>query len=95
MWRIIEHRKLDKLIEKLPSQVVKKYELWKDIVFRHGPGKLREFPGFHDEILKGTISGQHSSRLNLQYRVIYRLEKNIVTVYVIDITAHDYKGVRK
>ena len=49
MWHIKEHRKLDKIIEKLPLQVVKKYELWKDIV----------------------------------------------TVYVIDITPHDYKGVAK
>jgi plasmid maintenance system killer protein len=89
-----EHRKLDKIIAKLPLQVVKKYELWKDLVFRHGPNKLKEFPGFHDEVLKGNSVGQHSSRLNLQYRVIYRVEKDIVTVYVIDITAHDYKGVK-
>jgi len=63
MWRIQEHHSLDKIIEKLPLQAVKKYELWKDIVFRHGPGKLREFPGFHDEKLKGALEGQRSSRL--------------------------------
>ena len=95
MWHIREHRKLEKIMEKLPLQVVKKYELWKDIVFRHGPSKLKEFPGFHDEILKGDHAGQRSSRLNLQYRVIYQVEKEIVTVYVIDITPHDYKGVAK
>ena len=90
MWHIREHHNLDKLIAKLPLQVVKKYELWKDIVFRHGPDKLREFPGFHDEKLKGEFEGQRSSRLNIQYRVIYSIEKEIVSVYVIDITPHKY-----
>jgi plasmid maintenance system killer protein len=90
MWHIREHHNLDKIIAKLPLQVVKKYELWKDIVFRHGPDKLREFPGFHDEKLKGELGGQRSSRLNIQYRVIYSIEKEIVSVYVIDITPHEY-----
>jgi plasmid maintenance system killer protein len=90
MWHILEHNKLDKIIAKLPLQVVKKYELWKDIVFRHGPDKLREFPGFHDEKLKGELEGQRSSRLNIQYRIIYSIEKEIVSVYVIDITPHIY-----
>ena len=90
MWYIREHYKLNKVIAKLPLQVVKKYELWKNIVFRHGPDKLREFPGFHDEKLKGEFKGQRSSRLNLQYRVIYSIEKEVVSVYVIDITPHKY-----
>ena len=75
---------------KLPPQVVKKYELWKDIVFRHGPEKLRDFPGFQDEHLKGTRKGQRSSRLSLQYRVIYAVEREIVTVYVLEVTPHKY-----
>jgi plasmid maintenance system killer protein len=90
MWRIQEYHNLDKIIAKLPLQVVKKYELWKDIVFRHGPDKLREFPGFRDEKLKGEFEGQRSSRLNIQYRVIYSIEKEVVSVYVIDITPHKY-----
>jgi len=65
-------------------------ELWKDIVFRHGPEKLREFPGFHDEKLKGERKGQRSSRLSFQYRVIYRVERDIVTVFVLEITPHKY-----
>lgn len=90
MWRIREHHNLNKIIAKLPLDVVKKYELWKDIVYRHGPDKLREFPGFHDEKLKGELEGNRSSRLNIQYRVIYSIEKEIVSVYVIDITPHKY-----
>lgn len=90
MWNIFEHRSISKTCKSLPLQVVKKYELWKDIVFRHGPDKLREFPGFHDEKLKGDRVGQRSSRLSLQYRVIYQVEKEIVTVSVIEINAHNY-----
>jgi len=90
MWHIQEHRGIDRIIEKLPLHVVKKYELWKNIVFRHGPAKLREFPGFHDEKLKGRMKGRRSSWLAIQYRVIYSVQKDIVTVYVIDITPHTY-----
>lgn len=79
-----------KACAKLPLQVVKKYELWKNIVFRHGPDKLREFPGFHDEKLRGELGGQRSSRLSAQYRVVYRVEKDAVTVFVLGITPHEY-----
>ncbi len=90
MWHIKEHHDIAKICRKIPLDVVKKYELWKDIVFRHGPEKLREFPGFHDERLKGERKGQRSSRLSLQYRVIYRVERDIVTVFVLEITPHKY-----
>jgi proteic killer suppression protein len=90
MWHILEHRDIDKTCRKIPVQVLKKYELWKDIVFRHGPDKLREFPGFHDEKLKGSRKGQRSSRLSLHYRVIYEVLREIIQVRVIEITPHEY-----
>ncbi len=90
MWRIREHREIERTCRRLPKAVVKKYELWKDIVYRHGPDKLREFPGFHDEKLKGKRRGQRSSRLSIQHRVNYEVEREIVTVYVIEITPHSY-----
>jgi len=90
MWHIKEHRGIEKTCKKLPPVVVKKYELWKDLVFRHGPDKLREFPGFHDEKLKRERKGQRSSRLSLHYRVIYAVEKDIVTVFVLEISPHSY-----
>lgn len=90
MWQILEHKNIEKTTKKLPKQVLRKYELWKDIVFRHGPEKLKEFPGFHDEKLEGNRCGQRSSRLSKKYRVIYTIEKNIITVYVLDINPHDY-----
>ncbi len=90
MWRIKEHHDIEKVCRKLPKPVVKKYELWKNLIFRHGPDKLREFPGFHDEKLVGDRTGQRSSRLNVQYRVIYEVEKQSVTVFVVEITPHEY-----
>jgi len=87
MWHIREHRDIAKTCKKVPLNVVK---LWKNIVFRHGPDKLKEFPGFHDEKLKGERKGQRSSRLSLQYRVIYTVEKEIVTVFVLELSPHDY-----
>lgn len=90
MWEVFEHKSIAGACSKVPIQVVKKYELWKNIVLRHGPEKLKEFPGFHDERLKGDREGQRSSRLNLQYRVIYTVERDIVTVYVLEITPHKY-----
>jgi proteic killer suppression protein len=90
MWHIYEHRDIAKICRKLPDHIVKKDELWKNIIVRHGPDKLREFPGFHDEGLKGERKGDRSSRLSLQYRVIYSVERDIVTVYVLEITPHEY-----
>jgi len=90
MWHIREHRTLDKTCRKLPPQILNKYEVWKEIVFRHGPDKLKEFPGFHDEKLEGDREGQRSSRLSLKYRVIYAISREIITIYVIEITPHAY-----
>jgi len=90
MWKILEHKNLVKTCKKLPTQVLKKYELWKDLVYRHGPTILKNFPGFNDEKLSGIREGQRSSRLNLQYRVIYEVENEAVIVYVLEITPHNY-----
>lgn len=90
MWKINEHKSLIKICKKIPPQVLKKYELWKDILFRHGPTKLKEFPGFQDESLTGKRKGQRASRLSKRYRVIYSIEDLIVTVYVLEITPHKY-----
>ena len=90
MWILLEHDGVGKACRKISPQVLRKYELWKHIVYRHGPDKLREFPGFHDEKLKGDRSDQRSSRLSLQYRVVYAVERDSVTVYGLELTPHEY-----
>jgi len=90
MWKIQEHRKLSKTIRRLPLWIIKEYETWKDLVYRHGPEILKQYPGFHDEKLRGKRKSQRSSRLSLQYRVLYAVDRRIVTVYVLEINPHKY-----
>jgi mRNA-degrading endonuclease RelE of RelBE toxin-antitoxin system len=90
MWEIREHRHISKSLRRLPPWIAKEYEVWKDLVHRHGPEILRQYPGYHDEFLKGERAGQRSSRLSRQYRVIYAVDREIVVVYVLEITPHKY-----
>ena len=89
-WRILEHHDIEKVCRRLPPQVIDKYDLWKELVREHGPEGLRRFAGWHDEKLKGSREGQRSSRLNLQYRVIYSVRRDVLAVLVIEITPHKY-----
>ena len=91
MWEVFEHRNVQRRIRKLPDEVLKRYEKWKDIVELSGPQGLRLIRGFHDESLIGDWKGHRSCRLGDQYRVIYRIERKKLFVMVIDITAHDYR----
>ncbi|MFA6294115.1 MAG: hypothetical protein WC637_20160 [Victivallales bacterium] len=91
MWEIYEHNSLARKLYRLPLEVLKRYEKWKDIVGISGPEGLRLIKGFHDESLKGQLQGERSSRLGLKYRIIYRVEIEKVYVQVIDITPHDYR----
>ena len=79
------------LFHRLPLEVLKRYEKWKDIACISGPEGLRLIKGFHDEALKGQWQGYRSSRLGVQYRIIYHAVKEKLYVQVIDITTHDYR----
>ncbi len=94
MWEILEHRRIARRAIRLPPEVLKRYEKWKDIVRLSGPKGLRLIKGFRDEALRGQWKGHRSSRLSDQYRVLYRIEGREVLVMVIDITAHDYRRKR-
>ena len=91
MWQIYEHRKVEKQLLSLPVEVLKRYEKWKDIVYISGPEGLKLIRGFRDEALRGDWKGHRSSRLNLQYRVIYRVENQDILVQVMNVTPHDYR----
>ena len=94
MWNIHEHQQLTKIICKLPVEIIKRYEKWKDIVRLSGPAGLKLIKGFHDEQLQGVWQGYRSSRLNLQYRVIYQISAQYILVRVLNISAHDYRRKR-
>ena len=91
MWQILEHRRAVRRLDRLSIDTLERYEKWKDIVRVSGPKGLRLIKGFHDEVLRGEWRGHRSSRLNQQYRVIYRVESELVEVLVVDVTAHDYR----
>ena len=91
MWRIEEHRRVDKQCVAAPQEILKRYEKWKDIAAISGPPGLRQITGFRDEALSGEWKGYRSSRLGLQYRVIYRVLAADICFQVISVTAHDYR----
>ncbi len=91
MWEIYEHTKVTKHLNSLQVDILKRYEKWKDIVTISGPGGLKLIKGFNDEPLQGEWKGYRSSRLNLQYRVIYKIENEQFFVYVVKVTPHDYQ----
>jgi len=91
MWEIYEHRRVVKQLNSIPADVLNRYEKWKDIVAISGPQGLRKIKGLHDESLSGDWKGHRSSRLNQQYRVIYKVEKDQILIQVVNVTPHDYR----
>lgn len=88
---IFEHKNAIKNIESLPKEILKRYEKCKDIVGLSGSSGLRLIKGFNDEPLQGKWKNYRSSRLDIQYRVIYKIEGTKFLVNVIKVTPHDYK----
>jgi toxin HigB-1 len=92
MWQIEEHRRVNKQLSgAVPVEVLKRYEKWKDIARLSGPPGLRAIKGFHDEALSGEWKGHRSSRLGLQWRVIYQVVANVMLIQVVQVTPHDYR----
>ena len=91
MWRIEEHRRVDRQLTGAPLEILKRYEKWKDIAAISGPSGLRLIKGFHDEALSGQWKGYRSSRLGIQWRVIYRVAGEVLLIEVVNVTPHDYR----
>lgn len=91
MWQVLEHRRVVRRLVKTPTEVLKRYEKWKDIVTISGPQGLHRIKGFRDEAPGGEWRNHRSSRLGDQFRVIYCVEAQNVMVKLIDLTAHDYR----
>ena len=91
MWHIEEHRRVDKEVATIPKDILKRYEKWKDIATISGPPGLRLIRRFHDEALSGAWRGYRSSRLGLQWRVIYRIIAGKLLFKVASKTAQNYR----
>ncbi len=90
MWQIYEKKTIAKQLRKAPKEVLKNYEIWKRIVELQSPSGLKKIKGFHDEALKGQWNSYRSSRLNKQWRVIYKVLKDACEVYVVEVNPHKY-----
>ncbi|HEU5280907.1 MAG TPA: type II toxin-antitoxin system mRNA interferase toxin, RelE/StbE family [Gammaproteobacteria bacterium] len=88
MLAIYEKKSLLKSLKAIPLNIRKQYEIWKRIIELEGVQGLKNIKGYHDEALKGGWKGFRSSRLSLQWRVIYKIEKEELEVYIIDINTH-------
>ncbi len=88
-----EHRRVERQLDRVPREILKRYEKWKDIAMISGPPGLRLIKGFHDEALRGQWQGYRSSRLGLQDGVIYRAIFEESLFQVVHITPHDYGRV--
>jgi len=82
---------VDRQLDRVPREVLERYEKWKDIATLSGPPGLRRIKGFHDEALTGEWKGHRSSRLGIQFRLIYRVVASEQLFQVVSITAHDYR----
>lgn len=81
---------MEKHLDASPREIQKRYEKWKDIAMISGPPGLRLIRGFRDEALAGKWQGYRSSRLGLQYRVIYSAIPERSLFQVAQVKPHDY-----
>ena len=91
MWRIEEHRRVDREAASAPVEILKRYEKWKDIASMSGPSGLRLIKGFRDEALAGEWKGYRSSRLGDQWRVVYRIVAEEALLQVASVANLDYR----
>jgi mRNA-degrading endonuclease YafQ of YafQ-DinJ toxin-antitoxin module len=90
MWRI-EERRVDKQLDGMPQEILKQLREVEGHRDDLGSGRPQENQGLHDESLAGEWKGHRSSRLGLQYRIIYSTIPVNQTFQVVSITAHDYR----
>lgn len=93
MWNVLETKDVRKSLNKVPPEIKKKYRAWVEIVRNGGSANLKNFPGFKDKKLQGVLRECRSSRLNIQYRVVYKEDKSIKELIVLKVTPHKYEEV--
>lgn len=79
-------------LNKVPRHILIKLMAWITDVEDGGLTLVRRVPGYHDEPLKGTRTGQRSIRLSKAYRAIYEIHNNgtIEFVNIEEVNKHDY-----
>lgn len=76
---------------KIPKEVLKNFEKWKDGVKQQGLLEVRKIPGYHDEPYE-KFPGARSIRLKDGWRMFYKIDnqegKEVINVFKISL--HDY-----
>jgi proteic killer suppression protein len=88
-YHVYFSKQAEKDIKKIPTHVAIKLQAWIDDVEERGLPAASQTPSFHDELLRGTLTGLRSIRLSLAYRAIYR--KEMFNIYIIEVHKHAYK----
>jgi proteic killer suppression protein len=76
--------------QKIPAVVVKQYQKKVNILISiTGLDELHNFRSLNFEALKGNSEGQYSIRLNNQYRLLFRINKNEeLEIIIIEVSKH-------
>ena len=88
-WQIIDY-KFKEEINKLPVQCKKKYAVFKYVCESTGLNGLNKYPGFKLEMLKGSLKGLYSVRLNIAYRVLFGANKEHKIIEIREVSKHEY-----
>lgn len=91
MWIVQISKSAEKELRKSPMHVRDAFDAWKNIIEQQGPLGIKAINGYWDHSLKGEWAGARSSSLNAQWRVIYVIENQAVTILVLKVTPHDYR----
>ena len=83
---------MEKQLDALPEHVVGSFYDWVRAVERDGMRSVRQLAGYHDEKLRGELTGLRSVRLTKAYRVLYFETKDGVAkvAQVTRVSKHDY-----
>jgi len=76
--------------QKIPAAVIKQYQKKVNILIAISELKeLKNIRSLNFEALKGGRKGQYSIRLNMQYRLLFRINKNgELEIIIIEISKH-------
>lgn len=74
-----------------PDNVVKMFRRRMQFIFHAQDERdIRAMKSLHFEALKGQLQGQHSIRLNRQYRIVFRLDGEKEDKKVVVLAIEDY-----
>ncbi|MFP5492198.1 MAG: type II toxin-antitoxin system mRNA interferase toxin, RelE/StbE family [Bacteriovoracia bacterium] len=87
---VLISRNARKDVRRAPYFIVLKFQTWFEIVTEDGIEAVQRVVGYRDHPLVGNRKGQRSSSLNRSWRVIYIIETDHNSVYVLEVTNHEY-----